>query len=146
MGALLLLLCWYWWGHHCCTCGCVCMHVCMHADSCAIWCMINAKFSMHTKKKRKSTYQLGIRYLGVSTLCHVRKGDRQAGWTGHPWAMQPIRLHKWGGTAQPIMIAICWTIQILVWWACQNFLLWQTALRKERSAGIPSAEVTIEKV
>ena len=47
-----------------------------------------------------------------------------------PWVMQLMRLHKWGSTAQPIMIAIYWTISILVWKACQDFLLWQTALRK----------------
>ena len=50
-----------------------------------------------------------------------------------------------GRTAQPIWMAICWTILIPVCRACQLFLLIQTAFRKGNSAGMPSACATTEK-
>lgn len=47
-----------------------------------------------------------------------------------------------GSTAQPIRMAICCTILMPVWRACQLFFDWHTALRKGSSAGMPSAEAT----
>lgn len=41
-------------------------------------------------------------------------------------------------------MAICWTILMPVWRACQLFLLMQTAFKKGSSAGMPSACATTE--
>ena len=52
---------------------------------------------------------------------------------------------RWGRMAQPSRMEICCTILMPVCRACQLFLLWQTALRKGRSAGMPRAEATTLK-
>ena len=62
-----------------------------------------------------------------------------------PFSMISTRLFRWGSTAHPIRMAICWTIFIPVCLACQDFLLRQTALRKGSSDGMPSADATTAK-
>ena len=62
-----------------------------------------------------------------------------------PFLMQSTRWPSCGSTAQPISCAICATIRTPVWRASQLFLLLQTAQRKGRSGGMPSAEATTEK-
>lgn len=52
---------------------------------------------------------------------------------------------RWGSTAQPSRMEICCTILMPVWRACHDFLLWHTALRKGRRAGMPRALATTEK-
>ena len=63
------------------------------------------------------------------------------------WAkqMKTWATFRCGRTAQPIWMAICWTILIPVCRACQLFLLRQTAFRKGSSAGMPKAWATTEK-
>ena len=62
--------------------------------------------------------------------------------SARPWAMMSTSAVRWGSTAQPDRMAICCTILMPVWRACQLFLLWQTALRKGSRAGMPSALAT----
>ena len=61
---------------------------------------------------------------------------------GPPFSMISTRLFRWGRTAHPIRMAICWTIFIPVCLACHDFLLRHTALRKGSSDGMPSADAT----
>uniref|UniRef100_A0A6B0U7B1 Putative secreted protein n=1 Tax=Ixodes ricinus TaxID=34613 RepID=A0A6B0U7B1_IXORI len=59
--------------------------------------------------------------------------------------MISTRARRWGKMAQPMRMAICWTILMPVWRACHDFLLRQTALRNGSRAGMPSAEATTAK-
>lgn len=59
--------------------------------------------------------------------------------------MISTRLLRWGRMAQPMRMAICWTILMPVWRACHDFLLLHTALRKGKREGIPRADATTAK-
>uniref|UniRef100_A0A1A9UHZ7 Uncharacterized protein n=1 Tax=Glossina austeni TaxID=7395 RepID=A0A1A9UHZ7_GLOAU len=59
-----------------------------------------------------------------------------------PCSIISTKAFKCGRIAQPIRIAICCTILIPVWRACQDFFDLQTALRNGNNDGIPRAEAT----
>ena len=62
-----------------------------------------------------------------------------------PCSIISTKFLKCGKMAQPIKIAICWTILIPVCLACHDFLLRQTAFKNGNNEGIPRAEATTAK-
>ena len=62
-----------------------------------------------------------------------------------PCSIISTRFRKCGKIAQPIRIAICWTILMPVWRACHDFLLRHTAFKKGSREGIPRADATTAK-
>ena len=62
-----------------------------------------------------------------------------------PCSIISTRFRKCGKIAQPIRIAICWTILMPVWRACHDFLLRHTAFKNGSREGIPRADATTAK-
>ncbi len=62
-----------------------------------------------------------------------------------PFSIISTKDFKWGRTAHPINMAICYTILIPVCRAYQLFLDWQTAFKNGNNEFIPNAEATTAK-
>ena len=63
-----------------------------------------------------------------------------------PCSMISTRFLRWGSMAHPMRMAICCTILIPVWRACQDFLDLHTAFRKGSSAGMPGRELNMHSL